>query len=304
MSEDKVEDVTEDQVEDDTTVTLEKEEPTSEDKETEGEGDTEDQEKKEETDGESDEIEVVREVKGDQPSKKTKSFTNRIKKLKGETQQESERADGAEQENRILREQLKLKDLALDAAKNQPKAPIRPNPDDFDDGAGDSKFVEKLDEFYDHRTKYQIEKGIAEFSKTNTQTIADTTQEDKLDRVLMAYQETASKVSPKDHEAKEDVAIKVLGNKTVNGIISNWKPEEAALVVYHLGCDANADEAKEVRDLFANDPVGGVKKIEGLLREISFKPKNNNKLAPEPDEELPGGSASYGKRGPPGAKFY
>lgn len=301
MSEDQAENLTEETTDEDIVTTPEDEqEPDAE--QDAGEGESEDSEEKKEDGDESDEVELVRNVKGSQPNRKTRSFSNRIKKFKGETQKETERADGAESENTILREQLKLKDLALEQAKNQVPAPVRPNPDDFDDGPTDPGFIKKQDEFYDHRAGQQIKKELNEFNQTQTKTVSRQTQDTNLDRVLNDYMETAEKVCPKDRETKENEAIGILGQQTVVDIIKNWG-DDAPLIVYALGTDTNKDEAEVIRDLVAKDPVKGVRRIERFLTEISFKPKTK-KSAPEPDDELPGASTtSKKKRGPTGAKF-
>ena len=298
MSEDTAEDLKEETTETDE-VTNPDDEQELEAEQDAGEGEGEDSEAKDKDGDEPGEVELVREVKGSQPTSKTRSFSNRIKKFKGETQQEKDRADGAESENAILREQLKLKDIALEQAKNQKPPVTRPNRDDFDEGGDDPKYLAQLDGYYKDQAQTIVDHQLAEYAKTNTQTLADNTQEDKLDKVLLAYHEKASEVCPKDHEEKEDEAIKALGNKTVNDIICNW--DDAPLILYYLG--SNKDEAESLRDLIARNPVRGVAKIERLLTEISFKPKTKT-TAPEPDDELPGGSSSGKKRGPPGAKFY
>ena len=298
MSEDTAEDLKEETTETDE-VTNPDDEQELEAEQDAGEGEGEDTEAKDKDGDDPGEVELVREVKGSQPTSKTRSFSNRIKKFKGETQQEKDRADGAESQNAILREQLKLKDLALEQERNKKPPVARPNPDDFDEGGSDPKYLDQLDGYYDQRADQRSKDNLAEYAKTNTQTIANNTQEDNLDKVLLAYHEKAAEVSPKDHEEKEDKAIEVLGNKTVNEIISNW--DDAPLILYYLG--ANPNEAENVRDLIPKNPVKGVAKIERLLTEISFKPKTKP-TAPEPDDELPGGSSSGKKRGPPGAKFY
>ena len=299
MNEDQAENITEETTEDEEVSSPEDEQDPDAEQEA-GEGEGEDPEKKDEEGDESGEVELVRDVKGSQPTRKTRSFSNRIKKFKGETQQEKDRADGAESQNAILREQIKLKDIALDQAKNQKPAPVRPNPDDFD-GATDPEFIKKQDEFYDHRHKNLMKEELAEFNQTQTQTVSRETEDTNLNQTLDDYFEAADKVSPKDREVKEVEAIGILGHKTVVDIIKIWE-EDAPLIVYALGTDTNKGEAEIIRDLVAKDPAKGMLRIERFLSTLSFKPKTK-KTAPDPDDELPGGSSSGGKRGPKGATF-
>lgn len=300
MSEDnKAEDVATEEIEDEEISTQDTEEA-QEQQETDEPGDTKDQEEQDKPEADSEEMEVVREIKGSQPSKKTKSFSNRINKLKGQTQQETNRADGAEDKVKILEEQVKLQNIALDTARNEPKAPVRPNPKDFDEGAEDVEFIKKQDEFYDYRADLRTDKKIAELNQTQTARVDQNTEDQELDRALTAYMQKADETCPKDHVDKEAVAVEVLGNKTVNDIIKNW--DDAPLIIHYLG--TNKDEAENLRDLLQKNPVKGVAKIERLLTEISFKPKNYKSTVPEPDEELPGGSASAGGGGKKGPKFW
>lgn len=271
---------------------------TPESEQDESQEEQQDVEQGEKSEAESEEIEVVRESQGSQPKKKTKSFTNRINRLNQKTAAEKERADTATSELEAERERNRLLQLALEQSKPANQTPTQPNPDDFEGGAFDPKFVEQQREFNAFQVEQMVNEKINQLKQVSEQQSAKNVTSANLEKKALKHYQRADELKASDFGETEDKAIEVLGGEIVNDIIANFPDSE--LIVYYLG--KNPGEAKEIKRAIEENPVLGVSELGALRKDLKVRPKS--KITPDPDEELVGaGVGPPGKRGPKGAKF-
>jgi len=257
-------------------------EPTGEEERPEEAGDDS------ETDGEQQEpteVEVV--LDGDDGSQPDKQhgIRKRINKLNKKVAQAEGTTADAEQELATEREKNKLLRLALDQ-----KAPVEaatpPDPEDFDEGVRDPKYIRALTDYNQPMIAAEVQKQTAGLTPAQVDTV-----DPGLERKQTHHYERASDLGAKDFEETEDKAIEILGNDTVNQVINNFKKSE--LLLYYLG--KNPGKAEEIAQLIKTNPIMGVAELGRMEARLSAKPKSITEPTPDPDEELQGGSPSASK---------
>lgn len=244
---------------------------------------------------ESGEIEIVREGKGSQPrGKKTRTFTDRINRLNRQKADERARADLADANAELLAEQLKVTKAELEQVKNHKTALAKPNPDDFEEGAYDPKFIEAQEKYTETLINNTVKQEVSRISQSTGQDH----QIQNLKEKAHKHYKRAEELGAKDFAEVEDKAIENLGEKLVNDIIETFPDSEK--IIYYYG--VNSEDAKALKELVLENPVLGVSEIGALRKDLKVRPKS--KTAPSPDEELEGSKSSpAGKRGPKGATF-
>lgn len=243
-------------------------------------------------DGQDDdgEVDIVRE--GDtqpQQSGTPRGFLKRINKLNGkvevakqETAEEREKRLFLEDENRVLK-------VALEQAKaagKSPEALTMPNPDDFDGGTYDPDYIKAFEEYTDKKIQAKVNEGVQKATQQTTVTATQQEAAQALEKAQTDHYNRAAKLKVKDYEATEDKAIEIFGMDHTNHLIANLDNSEVAL--YYFG--KNPEVAQKYSDMLHKKPIKALIEIGGLLKEIKVKPKSEP--APDPDEELEGGTPS------------
>lgn len=259
--------------------------------------DTDDDQSGSDEDGqetEGQEVEIVLPAEdGSPPKPQHFGIRKRINKLNARNAAATERASDAESKLGVIEAQNKLLRLALDQQSKTEEADLPPDPNDFDDGAKDPKYVKDLN---DHNRRF----FEAEFAKREVKQDTPPAPDVNLERKQTAHYEAAGKLGVKDYDKVEDAAIDILGRDTVNRLIS--ATDSSPRVLYFLG--KNPDVASEIAELIKTDPVAGVLKLGALGATLKVKPGKKSNVTPDPDEELTGTVRKDSKRrGPKGATF-
>ncbi len=240
------------------------------------------------------EVEIV--LKGDsgsQPDPKHSGIRKRINKLNAKVNAAQEGEGQATAELETERQKNKLLQLALDQQNEPPAGP--PDPNDFDDGAKDTKYVEALEA---HNLRFfdaQMERHTA----------AQPAPVDNraLERRQTQHYEAADKLGIKDYADVEDVAIGILGKQTVNQLIKDL--DNSPAILYYLG--KNPEKAESIAEMLSGpNAVKGVLELGALSAGLVAQPKVKRNAAPDPDDDLVGSSVSRTgrkQRGPAGATF-
>lgn len=267
------------------------------DDEAEGDDETEGEAKAE---GEDDAEEFEITLDGDDGSHpeqdENRGIRKRINKLNRKVEAAEEGKEKVSSELEIERERNRLLQLALDQQGG--KAPkddgAPPDPNDFDDGIADAKYIQALE---DHMSK----RVLAKAQEAQIQTRTATEAQGKLYDRQVDHYERAKALKVPDYEVTEDKAIEVFGQDVVNQLISNT--DKSPELLYYLG--KNTGKAQELADLVKANPVKGVFELGRLGEKLKAKPKSKSKPAPDPDGDQRGGGAGTKKarRGPAGAKF-
>ncbi len=243
-------------------------------------GDDQSEDGDESQDTDSLEVEIVLpEDDGSQPKPKHLGIRKRINKLNARNDATTERATTAEADVKVLQAKNELLELALTQNKKEPETALPPDPNNFDDGASDTKYVAALNAhnmaFFD-----------AEFAKrTNVQQNTPKPVHADLERKQNAHYEAADKLGVKDYDDTEDKAIAILGKSAANQLIAAI-PDSSPRVLYYLG--KNESVAQELADLIKSDPVAGVLKLGALGAQLKVQPKRKSGATPNPDDELVG----------------
>jgi hypothetical protein len=235
------------------------------------------------------EIEVVREIKGSPPKKADSlpmGVRKRLSKLKAKAVSAKDEVGKANEENAVLRERLKLLELQAELTKEEPTTNQEPNPDDFDEGESDPKFLKKQRAFDNSVIKSDLRKEFAETAKQNVVTENQTRKSKQRDQKLEEHYGRVAGMKAKDYFEVEDQAIEYMGEETVKEIIENF--DDPHILLYYLG--ANKGEAEELVDTIKSNPIRGTAAIGRLQSELMVKPKS--KKIPNPDEDLEGGTSS------------
>lgn len=221
------------------------------------------------------EAEIV--LAGDEGSQpENRGIRRRINKLNAKvaTAQEGQTAAAAELE--VQKERNRLLQLALDQRDDEPETP---DPNDFDDGAADPKYVEAL--------QAHITKGVrADIEKSQAAQPAPERASDLQDQQVRHYKR-ADTLKVKDYDDTEDKAVAVLGQEITNQLIAST--EKSPEILYYLG--KNPERAKEIKELIATDPIQGVIQIGELQARLTVKPRASSEPAPDPDSELEGATS-------------
>jgi hypothetical protein len=244
---------------------------------------TDDQVSESQDDGEgTGEVEIVRQTDaGSQPdiNQVVQKRVNRLNVQKREVLD-----DNAElrAENERLRQKSVLLDHALQLSNDPPAG--APDPDDFDDGRQDRRFIEADKEHRQKEIGEAVKSQLAEITASQTGRVDP--------RVLEAAQtrhyERADKMGAKDFEATEDKALAVLGTDTVNYIIR--KSRDSERILYFLG--KNPGELENFKSLCVTDPEAAMIEVGRLGAEVKVKRGANVEPAPNPDVAIEGGNVS------------
>lgn len=244
---------------------------------------------------ESESLEIVRRSdQGSQPKAKKPPGKGLRKAFNRLTlQREAAKGEAAEKSNELIIEQEKTKllTLALEQAKSEKSSKL-PNPEDFDDGVNDPGYRQAYqthtDALIDAKVSAAMNKSAGNFTATQDKAAQNT----KLNQSIDKHFDRAELLGAKDYAEVEAKAIDILGIDNVNHLISS--SENAHLVLYYLGKPKNHAEAEEYAALLNTEPVRALLQIGVLGNELEIKPKGNLNPAPNPDEELEGGSPSAG----------
>ena len=229
---------------------------------------------------------------GSQPNDNAPGFRKRINKLNSKVEAAKEEATNVSSELAMERQKNELLQLALDQQKAKPEAVMPPNPLDFDDGAGDPKYVAAL-----HGYNQQfIQDALAKH--TAAQQPAPPTRDVELEKSQTAHYERAAKLGVPDYDDTEDKAIDILGKDIVNQFIK--ASSHSHKVLYHLG--KNREKAEALGQLIRSDPIKGVLKLGELGADLVVQ-KKARKSAPNPDKELVGARSGASRKGGKGPTF-
>ena len=209
-------------------------------------------------------------------------FRRRVNKLNQRNAVSQEKASEAENQLAVVQEQNRLYRIALDQRDTQ-KAPKPPDPDDFDDGAGDPKYAAALQAHTQAIVDARIDHRASQPPQGAPQPGADP----NIVRLQEAHYDRAAKLGVKDYEDAEDALIEILGAENVRHIIQSTAKSE--LLTYHLG--KNPDKARYFADFIKREPVAAVMELGELSAGLSVQPKTPQPLAPDPDKDLEGGIA-------------
>ena len=232
-------------------------------------------------------VEVVRQGTGGSQPPPQHGIQRRINKLNARVDTANAgtaQAEGAlahkERENELLK-------LALDQERSKAKATAPPDPADFN-GVADPNYAQALREFNQPAIDAAVEKRISALpapQATKPSGDADLAQKQR------EHYERVQLMKARDFDETEDKAIAILGNGTANEIIR--RSDQSHKVLYFLG--KNPDEAEEIKSLIDTDPVAATLRIGRLEAELVARPKGNSEPAPDPDEDLQGGTPSAGQ---------
>lgn len=211
--------------------------------------------------------------------KRVNTLNARNKNTLAELSDNNQKLAAVENENKILRMAQEQRNLS--AAPTTP-----PDPDAFDDGVKDPKYVEALN-------TYQLPFIQAEIKRQQTSDLSQQ-QTDSANSNLVKMQTKhyeraeALGIKTETFDEVEGKAVDVLGTELSNEIIK--LSPESELVLFYFG--KNQTKAEEFRDLAKKDPAAALMKIGALGANLKVKPKAKTEPTPDPDEELQGGSPS------------
>lgn len=229
------------------------------------------------------EVEIVRAGKeGSQPDKQH-GIRKRVNKLNAKLAEANDATANTQAELEHEREKNKLLQLALE---QKPDASLPPDPVDFDSGVADPRYAEALRTFNQPAIDAAVTKATERLAPAQAAPINP-----GLESNQRKHYERAAELGAKDFDEVEDVAITALGSEIANHLIQN--SSQSHLVLYYLG--KHPDEAEAIKELVASNPIKAMLQIGRLEAELSVKPKANVESAPDPDEELQGGTPSAGK---------
>jgi len=259
----------------------------------EGEGEEQDPQ-----DSDADDHEVVLDGGDSQPhGKKRKTWQDRVNRINQKVDAEKGRADTAEARAKRAEEETELLKSQIREA-TQPQAPAKPKPDDFDEGVYDPGFIEQQDLYDEYRIDKKVEEKLSKVIKRQTTNTSVEAKSANLDRKAREHYQRADKLKSSDFGDTEDKAIEIMGGDVVKDIIENLPNSER--LVYYLG--KNPDVAAVVAAQMKSNPAQAVFRLGEIGAKLKVRPKS--KVAPDPDDELPGGGSPRKQPlGPPGATY-
>lgn len=235
---------------------------------------------------------VLQGANGSQPDKQheiDRIVTRRVRKLNAKNAKTEDRASDAEQQLANAQERIKIYELALSQRTIAADTPPPPDPEHFDDGVRDPKYAQALNQYNQPLIAEEVRKQTANLAPVQQETV-----DPGLERKQRKHYERASELGAKDFDEIEDAAIGILGKETVNHVISEF--EESELLVYFLGTKKNQGKAEEIAELIKTNPIKGVAELGRLSAKLVKQPKGINETTPDPDDEIPGGNPSVGKK--------
>lgn len=237
------------------------------------------------TDGEQDAADEESEIvltgdAGSQPDNEHRGIRKRINKLNSKVEAAQDGQSQATAALEVERERNKLLQLALEQ-REQADVKGPPDPDDFDDGVADPKYIAAAHAHIKEGVIAEIKQSQPKGPQPERKSTPDL--EDK----QVKHYQRADKLKVKDYDATEDKAIEILGQDIVKQVMA--ATDKSAEILYYLG--KNPDKAESIKELIATNPVQGVFEIGALSRGLEVRPKAQSKPAPDPDTELEGGSS-------------
>ena len=184
----------------------------------------------------------------------------RINRLRGKLETAASEKSGLEKENETLKQELQLWRMSQGKEKTE-KEKGAPNPDDYDNGVLDPKYI-KANE--DHLTEVISARLKKESSDATSLTQAGRDAEER----HVAHYKRADSMGVKDYDATEDAAIKILGKDSALGIIEGGLSNSEALL-YYLG--KNPKEAQRLADLVKLSPIQATMEVGAIASRLKVK---------------------------------
>ena len=201
--------------------------------------------------------------------------------VRGRVNKLNKRFDAKDQENNQLTGDLatanqrnSLLQLQVDQLKSRPSSQDKPpDPNDFDDGAADPKYMDALNSFTDARISGVVQKQLAEHQQVQPGRVSEVKQQQHYQR--------AHNLGIDNYEALEAKAIDILGPEISRRII-DVAPNSERIMAY-LG--SNPEAAQYHRDQIDTNPLNGVWELASLrFADIASQPNP----PPNPDTPLQG----------------
>lgn len=240
-------------------------------------------------DAESEEDEIVMEGEEQPASSVPKGFLKRINKLNSrvdaaheETEQERRKREMLEEENRLLK-------LKLTGTQKAPK------PEDFDT---DEEYDVANRKYQEGKMEAAVKAEAERLFQAQQQQSTQVAQRMQAEQRLTEHYQRAEQLKLKDYEQAEDTAIEVLGRDTAKHIMAST--DKSHLVMYHLG--KNPVKAEQIANMVRTNPIQALIEVGKIEARLQVKPRKSN--APEPVQDLPGGTAAKKTEyGPDGATY-
>jgi len=212
---------------------------------------------------------------GSQPGNENLGIRRRVNKLNAKVAAAQDSKTAAEAALDVEKERNRLLQLALDQQGDG--TPEIPDPNDFDDGAADPKYISAL--------QAHITKGVLENVEKSQAAQPAPQRAPDLEAKQVKHYKRADTLKVRDYDDTEDKAITILGQDISNQVIAST--EKSPEILYYLG--KNPGRAEEIAELIKTDPIKGVLEIGKLEARLTVKPKAPSDPAPDPDAELEGG---------------
>jgi hypothetical protein len=235
---------------------------------------------------------------------KTQKFHDRMNERNKQTSmaKESEGKANAEldaknKENLLLR-QLLDKQQGNDA----PSGP--PNPDNYDGGAFDNKYIADITAFHANQANINATKNIMVAREQDEQRKKVDEKKRVTEKFYESHYQRATdldkKLKKKDYDEKEKVALKVFGDAKSDFIVETFDNSE--MIFYKLGQDEA--KARYFSNLLDTSPGRALKEM-GVFESKIKKVKRKINKTPDPETNARGGfkKSNKGKRGPQDATF-
>lgn len=177
----------------------------------------------------------------------------------------------------VAEERIKMMQMSEDYQKAQSEIAKPPDPNDFDDGAQDAKYIAAQSDHQDKRIEAAVKKQTAHLT---SQPAID----GDLERKRTNHYRRSVELGAKNFEEMEDKAIGILGQANADEIVK--RSSKSAEILYYLG--KHPDEAKELAELSNSDAWAAVSMIGRLEADLQVKRPAKANQAPNPDEELEG----------------
>lgn len=217
---------------------------------------------------------------GSQPEKDNQiGIRRRINKLNAKREAAEAESSETTQKLAVMDERNRMLQLSIDQMKAQSEATKPPDPNDFDDGALDPKYISAQNAFNQEVIQAAVKKQTDQIVLQQPQPAVSAELLQRQER----HYKRAAELGNKDFYEVEEKAIGILGKDIVNHLIEN--SDRSAELLYYLGI--NSDTAEELAELVKSHPIKGVLKLGALEADLVVKPAKRNQ-APDPDEELEG----------------
>lgn len=213
---------------------------------------------------------------GSQPGNENLGIRRRVNKLNAKVAAAQDGKTAAEAALEVEKERNRLLQLAIDQRDDAPEIP---DPNDFDDGAADPKYISAL--------QAHITKGVREDLEKSQVAQPAPQRAPDLEAKQVDHYKRAYALKVRDYDDTEDKAVAILGQDVAKQVIAS--SEKSPQVLYYLG--KNPERAEEISELIKTDPVKGILEIGRLEARLTVKPKAPSDPAPDPDTELEGSTS-------------